>query len=211
MSHHSDSLASLIGSRICHDLISPIGAVSNGLELLELSGTAKGPELMLVAESIANANARIQFFRLAFGVASAGQQIGGDEVGAILAGMYKGGRVSVTGFPPGDHPRAVIRAVLLAMLCCEQAIPHGGDLTVTRSGQNWAIVARGPRIAPDAALWASLNGTPPEGDIGPAAVQFILLPETLPVLNMKCETQPTESTVEIRLSPGSFHPHRPGI
>ena len=207
MSHHSDSLASLIGSRICHDLISPIGAVSNGLELLELSGAAKGPELMLVAESVANANARIQFFRLAFGMASTDQLIGGDEVGSILSGVYKGGRVSPGPFPTGDHPRAVVRAVLLAMLCAEQAIPHGGDVSVTRDDDHWQIVARGSRIAPDPDLWGILTGTAPVANLQPAAVQFLLLPDILAGIYMKCETQASDSAAEICLSPVSCHPH----
>ena len=64
-------LAALIGSRICHDLISPIGAIGNGVELMMMDGTAKTPELALIAESVANANARIRYFRVAFGSAGA--------------------------------------------------------------------------------------------------------------------------------------------
>ena len=123
MPHHSDSLATLIGSRICHDLISPIGAITNGLELLELSGAAQSPELALVVQSVADARARIQLFRLAFGVASAGQMTGGDEVSTILAAAYKDSRIAICAFPAGDHSRAEVRAVLLAILCAEQAIP----------------------------------------------------------------------------------------
>ena len=61
-------LAALLGSRICHDLISPIGAIGNGVELLMMEGGTPSPELVLIAESVAAANARIRFFRLAFGV-----------------------------------------------------------------------------------------------------------------------------------------------
>ena len=53
-------LTALLGSRICHDLISPIGAISNGVELLLMDNVAKGPEMTLIAESVANANARIR-------------------------------------------------------------------------------------------------------------------------------------------------------
>jgi histidine phosphotransferase ChpT len=62
-------LAALIGSRICHDLISPIGAIGNGVELLLMEASGKGPELSLISESVAAANARIRFFRVAFGAA----------------------------------------------------------------------------------------------------------------------------------------------
>lgn len=57
-------LPALIGSRICHDLISPIGAINNGLELLNMAGTgaAPGPELELIGQSVESASARIRFF-----------------------------------------------------------------------------------------------------------------------------------------------------
>lgn len=63
MGQSNINLAALIGSRICHDLISPIGAINNGLELLGMSDTPEGPELELISESVGNASARIRFFR----------------------------------------------------------------------------------------------------------------------------------------------------
>ena len=64
-------LAALISSRICHDLISPIGAINNGLELLGMSGQSLDtPEMSLINESVQNASARIRFFRIAYGAAS---------------------------------------------------------------------------------------------------------------------------------------------
>ena len=59
------NLAALIGSRICHDLISPIGAINNGLELLGMTGSSEGPELQLITDSVGSATARIRFFRIA--------------------------------------------------------------------------------------------------------------------------------------------------
>ena len=58
-------LAALVSSRICHDLISPIGAINNGLELLNMSGLAHdGPEIQLIGDSVKSARARIRFFRI---------------------------------------------------------------------------------------------------------------------------------------------------
>ena len=74
---HSDTadLAGLVSARICHDLISPIGAAGNGLKLLSLAGQTaaqNSPEMALITASLAQAQARLQFFRLAFGAADAG-------------------------------------------------------------------------------------------------------------------------------------------
>ena len=60
-------LAALIASRICHDLISPIGAIGNGVELLAMEPGGTLPEMALISESVANANDRIRFFRICFG------------------------------------------------------------------------------------------------------------------------------------------------
>ena len=81
-------LSALLGSRICHDLISPLGAIANGVELLQMSGAAASPEVALIAESVANANARIRFFRVAYGIASAGQRVGRRVRAIELAPAY---------------------------------------------------------------------------------------------------------------------------
>ena len=88
-------LISLLGSRICHDLISPIGAISNGLELLVMDGAQGGPEMVLISESVANANARIRFFRIAYGIAQDEQRIGRAEVMSVLSDVTSGGRIKI--------------------------------------------------------------------------------------------------------------------
>jgi hypothetical protein len=78
------TLSSLIVSRICHDLISPIGAINNGLELVELNGAQVSPEMSLIEQSCAAATARIQFFRLAYSKALDGQIISNRETVQII-------------------------------------------------------------------------------------------------------------------------------
>ena len=73
------TLSNLIGSRICHDLISPIGAINNGLELIEIKGDQVGSEMRLIEQSCAAASARIQFFRIAYGAALDSQTISNRE------------------------------------------------------------------------------------------------------------------------------------
>lgn len=201
MSLDSNSLAALIGSRICHDLISPIGAVNNGLELLELSGQAKSPELALVAQSVADANARIRFFRLAFGVASPDQMTGAEEVNTILDGLYADTRITTSGLPEGSYPRAEVRAVLLALLCVEQAIPYGGALDIAKTDAGWTITATSDRLSPDPEMWAYLQGSRTDVRPAPAAVQFALLPQILDELNMNFAAYHLSEKAEIIITP----------
>ena len=167
-------LAALIGSRICHDLISPVGAIGNGVELMAMSGNAS-PELALITQSVANANARIRFFRVAFGVSSPGQQIARSELASILDDVYRGSRLTVTWDVAQDCLRAEARTVFLAVLCLETAMPYGGQVAVRHSGETWQIVGRAEKLKVDSALWSMLNGRT-IGDVTANHVHFALVP-----------------------------------
>ena len=104
----SAELATLVGSRICHDLISPIGAISNGLELLDLAGSFKGPEHDLIAESVASANARIRFFRIAYGAAGE-QMLGRAEVAGVLRDHGQTARLRMDWQPQDPQPRREVK------------------------------------------------------------------------------------------------------
>lgn len=197
MLHPSDKIASLIGSRICHDLISPVGAVANGLELLELSGLPKSPEFSLVTESAGHASARIQFFRLAFGDAEPEQVISGQGVADILAAVYQAGRVRVDWQARGDFARPAVKAALLAVMCAEQALVGGGTILVSHADGHWHISAEAPRLAPDPVLWNILQGEPGPDAVTPAAVQFLLLPHVARQINSRIDSQVSEHKVEI--------------
>jgi histidine phosphotransferase ChpT len=168
-------LASLLGSRICHDLISPLGAIGNGVELLSLDGGAKRPEVALIAQSVAAANARIRFLRLAFGVAGDEQRLGRPEILALLRDWTDGGRLTVDWQVTGDHPRRMVRRAFLGLLCMESALPFGGTVTVAREGPGWRLSAQARRLKVDPALWACLTDPAAPVALGPPQVQFGLL------------------------------------
>lgn len=171
-------LAALIGSRICHDLISPLGAIGNGVELLMMSGAAAGPEIALIAESITNANARIRFFRIAFGSASPGQSVPRTEIRSILDDMTRGGRLMLDWQVAGDPPRPAVKLAFLALQCVETALPYGGRVRVAEAGGAWQIAAQAPRLREIPDLWARLTGAACDnaGGLSAAQVQFALLP-----------------------------------
>lgn len=198
MTYHSDDIAALIGSRICHDLISPIGAVTNGLELMALSGDgAEGPEAALVSESAAQASARVRFFRLAFGAAAADQTVGANEIRGILANLHAGGRSEVAWQSQESLARSTVRAVLLALLCAEQALPRGGRLSARQDAAGWTVTGRGRHVEVRPDLWASLSGQPAPAGIAPSEVQFLLLPELLASLGKSCRCTTSDPEVTI--------------
>lgn len=195
--HDKPDLAALIGSRICHDLISPIGAIGNGVELLLLEGRAQGPEVALISESVAHANARVRFFRVAFGAASDDQRIGRREVADILAGVTRGGRVEVDWQGPPDMARREVKLAFLLVLCLETAMPQGGRITVTRNDSRWLLLGEATRLKVDPDLWEVLSNPSALTEIGPAQVHFLLVQEETTRQHRRLTVEVAEKSVRL--------------
>jgi len=172
-------LAALLGSRICHDLISPIGAIGNGVELMMMDGAVRGPEMALVTESVAAANARIRFFRLSFGSATPDQRIGRSEVTGILTDLMRGGRLSVDWNSPTDLSRREAKLAFLMILCLETALPYGGRVLVDLTSALWTLTAQAQKLRIDPDLWEVLSNPAATPDVTPAQVHFLLAAEDL--------------------------------
>lgn len=127
--------AALLVSRVCHDLVSPVGAVVNGLEVLEDERDAamRADALKLVASSAEQAAARLQFARLAFGAAgSAGASLDLTEVGRIVKGLVEGSKVTVAWeAAPLNWPKDWAKLLMNATLLAGDCLPRGGTVTVT--------------------------------------------------------------------------------
>lgn len=174
-------LAALVGARMCHDLVSPLGAIGNGLELLQMSDEFRAlsgkPELALIADSVEAARARVRWFRLAFGQASPEQRLALAELARLLVDAERGGRLRIRLEAEGDLTRVEARLIVLAVMCLETALPWGGSLLVCRGATGWRLVAEAPRTRPDPALWAWLDGSAQRQGSEPSAaeVHFPLL------------------------------------
>ncbi|MCK0094563.1 histidine phosphotransferase family protein [Yoonia sp. F2084L] len=172
-------LAALVGSRICHDLISPIGAIGNGVELLALTDGDTGAEMELINESVQNASARIRYFRIAYGAASEEQLVSRSEVLSILSAVARGGRINYIWKIGGDQPRRLVRCALLMLQAIEAALPMGGDVQITQDGDTWVMRGEGPRLSVDEELWQNLLSPQVGFHYTAAHVQFALLPSVL--------------------------------
>jgi histidine phosphotransferase ChpT len=132
--------AALLVSRVCHDLVSPVGAVVNGLEVLEdeRDATMRADALKLVVSSAEQATARLQFARIAFGAAgSAGAELDLNEVGRTMRGLLNGGKIELDWRAasvnwPKDWAKLLMNATLLAT----DSLPRGGHVRVETSGDS---------------------------------------------------------------------------
>ena len=195
--------AALLVSRVCHDLVSPIGAVVNGLEVLEdeTDMAMRADALRLVAASAEQAAVRLQFARIAFGAAgSAGAELDLAEVGRIMAGLLKGGKVELTWQAqavnwPKDWAKLLMNTVLVAADC----LPRGGKLmveTADATPPSFRIRAAGTiaRITPEADL--ALSGEPGSALDG-RSIQPYLTHQLAKTLNARLTVAPGEGEVVI--------------
>ena len=129
--------AALLVSRVCHDLVSPMGAVVNGLEILEdeRDPTMRADALKLVGSSAEQAAARLQFARIAFGAAgSAGAALDLTEIGRIVRGLLSGGKIAIEWDAasttwPKDWAKLLMNAIVIAA----ESLPRGGTIRVETS------------------------------------------------------------------------------
>ncbi|MHC2332347.1 histidine phosphotransferase ChpT [Bradyrhizobium sp. USDA 4454] len=139
-------LAALLCSKVCHDLISPVGAIVNGLEVLDDNPKPEDRDfaLDLIRKSAKTASARLQFCRLAFGAAgSSGAQIDLGDAQNMAKGHIEDGKVTlVWNLPRLLLPKNRVKLLLNMLVVAQQTIPRGGTLTVDPVGEGDATMFR---------------------------------------------------------------------
>jgi histidine phosphotransferase ChpT len=139
-------LAALLCSRVCHDLISPVGAIVNGLEVLDDNPKPEDKEfaLDLIRKSAKTASARLQFCRLAFGAAgSAGAQIDLGDAQTMAKGQIEDGKTSLAwNLPRLLLPKNRVKLLLNMLIVAQHTIPRGGLLTIDPIGEGEAMSFR---------------------------------------------------------------------
>jgi histidine phosphotransferase ChpT len=133
-------LAALLCSRVCHDLISPVGAIVNGLEVLEedKDEETKVFALDLIKKSAETASAKLQFCRIAFGAAgSAGAQIDLGDAEKVARGLLADDKTKIVWNLPRElMPKNRVKLLLNMLLIAVGAIPRGGTITVDPVDEN---------------------------------------------------------------------------
>lgn len=204
MTTTTPDLAALLCSRLCHDMLSPVGALSNGLELL---ADEKDPEMrkrcMELLEQSAKISAdKLKFFRLAFGAAGGyGDMVPVEEARSVVDALAgNNSRITVNWAFGGDSlPKPAVKTVLNLALFGIEALVRGGTLDIgaeLRDGASEIVVrATGNRVVFDETIGQALEGTLPESELSsrtaPAAMlnrlalslggrlQYTLTPEAL--------------------------------
>jgi histidine phosphotransferase ChpT len=149
----------LLCSRLCHELVSPVGAINNGVELIEEMGADMADEAIgLIAHSADQASRRLRLLRLAYGAAS-GDKSGLAEVAQAADGYFAGSKIKLD-WPPGRLEQAseiqpgTGKVLLNLVILAEEALAYGGRIAVEpdRDGNpRVAAIGRNAGLKPEAA------------------------------------------------------------
>jgi histidine phosphotransferase ChpT len=172
-------LAALLCSRVCHDLISPAGAIVNGLEVLEESTDeeTRSFALDLIKKSARTASARLQFCRIAFGASgSATAQIDLGDAENVARGFVEDEKVKLSwNLTRALVPKNRVKLLLNMVLVAAQSIPRGGIVAVESDGlpeaMTFRIAARGLHARISQAVPALLAGNPESGVVDAHGIQ----------------------------------------
>jgi len=169
-------LAALLCSRVCHDIISPVGAIANGLELMDDPDTdaaMKATALDMVRSSAKTATAKLKFCRIAFGASgSAGAHIDLGEAGETARAFVGEEKIKLDWQAPRENrPKAEVKLLLNMLLLGMAGIPRGGLVTVSLDGRNFRVSAKGERAKVPQAMADVLLGVTPLESIDARLVQ----------------------------------------
>ncbi|MXU66150.1 histidine phosphotransferase family protein [Oceanomicrobium pacificus] len=201
-------LITRVASRICHDLISPIGAIGNGLELMAVNPRTATPEAELVSDAAEAARASLVFFRLAFGRPAKTGQMKPEQLETMFRQKFPNLTLQVilnTGVEGLSRRNAQMLALML--LCCEGALRGGGQVTLSGGAGHLRAHASAPAVKLQDVGWALLDGKPlPDTAETPPGVQFELLSMLAARSGCTLSLEQSDSAVDLRIAPrdGSY-------
>ena len=172
-------LAALLCSRVCHDVISPVGAIVNGLEVLEEDKDEGMREFAmdLIRKSAHTASARLQFCRLAFGAAgSAGAAIDTGDAEKVARGLFEDERTKLVWDAPRVYlPKNKVKLALNLCLIGAACIPRGGVMQVAIAGEGNAtrlsVAVKGPNLKLASHVADLLEGRSESGNVDAHGIQ----------------------------------------
>lgn len=189
---------SLLGARLCHDLISPVSAARNGIAMArdETDPEMRKDAMALTEDGLADAVAKLKVYRIAYGAAGPGTTLAEARAGAL--GLFARGRVSVD-WPEGgaDPGPAAVRLLLNLVLLGADAVARGGTVRVVSPGPAPSVEATGGRAGFAADVLSVLDGETPPEELTPRQIQAALTVRLAARENMPIAHTATDGAVSL--------------
>jgi len=175
----ASDFAAMMCSFVCHDLINPVGAIGNGLEVLADPTQTEMVEFAkdLITSSARQARARLEFARLAFGASSAaGNDIDTREAERVAQQLFEDEKATLEwAIAPMLMPKNKVKLLLNMLLIATGGVPRGGTVKAEVTGEpgseTFTLVATGPKTLLQSAIPALLAGAPEDGQINARVIQ----------------------------------------
>lgn len=193
-------LASLLASRLCHDVVGPVGAIQNGLELIAEDESMTEMAMDLIRKSAAQATAKLQYARMAYGAAGGAEMLDPAEAGRLTTAMFEGERASLDWQWAGAaQPRLEVKLAMLLATFALGAVPRGGTVTLVHSEETGlAITAEGATIRTPPFVELVTQG----GDTqDPRAVQALLIERFAAEIGWTVKADPGETAMRFTTIP----------
>lgn len=200
----------LMASRVCHDLVSPVGAINNGVELMEELGDDAGEEAVkLIANSAQQASIRLKAFRLSYGAAGTDKNVGLKEIRDVFLDLLKAGRIQADfeqdlGVKFSMPPQGFFKCLLNLLILAEECNHGEGKIHVTAGDGNKGIrvVVTGKNPSFREGAEAALKGSTPVEDLDARSVHAYLTGRFIDYFGLKLsvDAKPDFGRLEFQLN-----------
>jgi histidine phosphotransferase ChpT len=194
----------LLASRICHDLVSPVGAVANGVEFMRDMG-ADGMEdsIGLIEHSANQASVRLMLFRLCYGAGGSEKLVSAKAIWEAFTNFMDKSKYSLEwdllNDVPDELPDGFFKMILNAMIFIHEGLPKGGSITVKNHGHLMTIEGTGDMIRLKAGSTEALTGQASIDDIDPKNIHGYVTHYFSRIFGIDMELEETDNNLTIRL------------
>lgn len=197
----------LLSSRLCHDLISPVSAIGNGVELIEEMGADMLDDaLSLIGDSARRASGRLAVFRVALGAAGGQAGLDPNDVIQAVTGAFKGGKVTLAIQPEvaswlGTRKGGAGKVLAGLVLVAEETVPFGGQVAVDINDQDRLVIrAQGRRAGFEHGNDLALAGDLPESELGPRTVLSAVVARLASAYGFEIEAQSEADVITLTVT-----------
>lgn len=199
----SVALSALLSSRVCHDLINPVGAIGSGLEVLddhEMDGTMRDAAMDLIKSGAQKAIALLSYARLAYGAGGAyGVDVSVEDAKKVLDGIFEHVKADlVWNLPGGMAPKEQVKVLLIIVHAAADTVPRGGSVELNGAFDAFTIRTSGKRLILQDDLTRALSGD--AVDIAPKFTPALIAAKILAEVNGSISVSKTEEAIEFAVS-----------
>ena len=195
----------LLISKICHDLVSPIGAVNNGIEFMaDMGDEGLGDGIGLIEHSAKQASVRLQLFRMCYGAGGSDPKMSGKVIYETFQNYIEDTKVDMewdlmNAMPDSDLPAGFMKTLLNLMVFAYESLPKGGIVAVTMEDGKMIVTGTGEMVKPKDDSTQSFNGTLDIADLSPKSVHGFITKQYAGLFGLDIDLDVRDDAVHLSL------------